>query len=172
MHSEDGLNEQIYNRCVGTRYCSNNCPFKVRRYNWAEYGHAKDNAFFRLLVPRIRIHEVLNVRGRLPLKNNPEVTVRGRGVMEKCSFCVQRIREARANATREGRKGVIHDGEVRPACMEACPTKAIVFGNGNDPEARVTQAAASPRAMRMLEALGVKPSISYLTRVRNVDGPT
>lgn len=170
MHSEDGLNQQIYNRCVGTRYCSNNCPFKVRRYNWLEYSYGKTNPFFRLLVPKIGLGEVLNVRGRLPMKNNPEVTVRHRGVMEKCSFCIQRIREARANATREGRKLVIRDGEVVPACMEACPTGAIVFGNINDPAARVRPLVDSPRAMRLLQTIGVKPSISYLTRVRNDDG--
>jgi molybdopterin-containing oxidoreductase family iron-sulfur binding subunit len=170
MHSEDGLNQQVYNRCVGTRYCSNNCPFKVRRYNWLEYSYGKTNPFFRMLVPKLAMGEILNVRGRLPMKNNPEVTVRHRGVMEKCSFCVQRIREARATATREGRKLQIHDGEVVPACMEACPTGAITFGNVLDPEARVRRLADSPRAMRLLRNLGVKPSISYLTRVRNDDG--
>ncbi len=170
MHSEDGLNQQVYNRCVGTRYCSNNCPFKVRRYNWLEYSYGKTNPFFRMLVPKIAMGEILNVRGRLPMKNNPEVTVRHRGVMEKCSFCIQRIREARANATREGRKLQIHDGEVVTACMEACPTGAITFGNVHDPAARVRPLVESPRAMRLLKAVGVKPSISYLTRVRNDDG--
>ena len=170
MHSADGLNEQIYNRCVGTRYCSNNCPFKVRRFNWFEYSKAQTNAFFRLLVPQLERHAELNTRGRMPLKNNPEVTVRSRGVMEKCSFCVQRIREARAEATRSGRKPhELPDGAVVPACMDACPTDAIVFGDINDPTSRVHALSKSPRAMRLLELTGVKPSISYLTKVRHVE---
>jgi molybdopterin-containing oxidoreductase family iron-sulfur binding subunit len=170
MHSEDGLNQQVYNRCVGTRYCANNCPFKVRRFNWFEYGIARESTLARFLIPQIARHGTLNARGPLPLKNNPEVTVRSRGVMEKCSFCVQRIREARAQATREGRAGKIADGEVRTACMDACPTNAIVFGNANDMGAKVRASADSPRAMFMLEYLGVKPSIAYLTKVRNDDG--
>ena len=168
MHSADGLNQQIYNRCAGTRYCANNCPFKVRRFNWFEYSIPHNNALFALLVPSLDRHAEINTRGRLRMKNNPEVTVRGRGVMEKCSFCVQRIREARAEATRQGRPGQIHDGEVVPACMESCPTGAIVFGDVNDPKSRLHGLAKSPRAMRLLEATAVKPSISYLTKVRNV----
>ena len=168
LHSEDGLNQQVYNRCVGTRYCANNCPFKVRRFNYWEYSARQDNALFRALQPRMERHADLNTRGRMQMKNNPEVTVRSRGVMEKCSFCVQRVREARALATREGRgKDRFPDGAVVPACMEACPTGAIVFGDVNDPDSRVRALAASPRAMRLLEALGVRPAISYLTRVRN-----
>jgi molybdopterin-containing oxidoreductase family iron-sulfur binding subunit len=168
MHSEDGLNQQIYNRCVGTRYCANNCPFKVRRFNFWEYSQPQTNRFFRLLMPQLERHAELNARGRLPLKNNPEVTVRARGVMEKCSFCVQRIREARAEATRAGRKPhELPDGAVVPACMEACPTGAIVFGDAHDPASRVHALAQGPRAMRLLELINVKPSIAYLTRVRN-----
>jgi len=168
MHSEDGLNQQIYNRCVGTRYCANNCPFKVRRYNWFEYSHAKDSWLFKLIVPELERHAELNTRGRLQMKNNPEVTVRSRGVMEKCSFCIQRVREARAEATRTGKsKDELPDGTVVPACMEACPTGAIAFGNINDPESRVSALARSPRAMKLLEMTGVKPAISYLTKVRN-----
>ncbi|MCL4839798.1 MAG: 4Fe-4S dicluster domain-containing protein [Thermoanaerobaculia bacterium] len=168
MHSEDGLNQQIYNRCVGTRYCANNCPFKVRRFNYWEYGKAQESAFFRWLEPRIAHHADLNARAPMQMKNNPEVTVRSRGVMEKCSFCVQRIRAARAEVVRGGGTGDrFPDGAVVPACMEACPTGAIVFGDLNDPGSRIAALAARPRAMRLLEALGVEPSISYLTKVRN-----
>jgi molybdopterin-containing oxidoreductase family iron-sulfur binding subunit len=168
LHSEEGLNQQIYNRCVGTRYCGNNCPFKVRRFNYFEYSKPQDSAFFRWLVPRIARAAELNTREPMQMKNNPEVTVRSRGVMEKCSFCIQRITAARAEATREGRsKDALPDGAVVPACMEACPTGAITFGNVNDPAARVTAQASHPRAMKLLEAVGVKPSISYLTKVRN-----
>jgi molybdopterin-containing oxidoreductase family iron-sulfur binding subunit len=168
LHSEDGLNQQIYNRCVGTRYCANNCPFKVRRYNFWEYSVRQTSALFNWLQPRAVRHADLNTRGRTQMKNNPEVTVRSRGVMEKCSFCVQRIRAAGARATREGRgKDRFADGEAVPACMESCPTGAISFGDINNPESRVRALSDSPRAMRLLEALGVKPAISYLTKVRN-----
>ena len=168
LHSEDGINQQIYNRCVGTRYCANNCPFKVRRFNFWDYSARQTSALFTWLQPRSVRHADLNTRGRMQMKNNPEVTVRSRGVMEKCSFCVQRVRDASARATREGRtKDRFADGEVVPACMESCPTDAIVFGDVNNPESRVRSLSASPRAMRLLEALGVKPSISYLTKVRN-----
>ncbi len=168
MHSADGLNQQIYNRCVGTRYCANNCPFKVRRYNFWEYGKAQESALFRALEPRIKRNAELNTRAPMQMKNNPEVTVRSRGVMEKCSFCIQRIQEAQAAATREG-KDKVHfpDGAVVPACMEACPTGAITFGDVNAPGSKVAALAASPRAMKLLEAINVKPSISYLTKVRN-----
>lgn len=168
MHSADGLNQQIYNRCVGTRYCANNCPFKVRRYNFWEYGKAQESALFRALEPRIKRNAELNTRAPMQMKNNPEVTVRNRGVMEKCSFCIQRIQEAKAAATRDG-KDKVHfpDGAVVPACMEACPTGAITFGDVNAPGSQVAALAASPRAMKLLEALNVKPSVSYLTKVRN-----
>ena len=168
MHSADGLNQQVYNRCVGTRYCANNCPFKVRRYNFWEYGKAQESALFRALEPRIKRNAELNTRAPMQMKNNPEVTVRSRGVMEKCSFCVQRIQEARAAATREGRDKVhFPDGAVVPACMEACPTGAITFGDVNAPGSKVAALAEHPRAMKLLEALNVKPSVSYLTKVRN-----
>jgi molybdopterin-containing oxidoreductase family iron-sulfur binding subunit len=168
MHSEEGLNQQVYNRCVGTRYCANNCPFKVRRYNFWEYSKAQESRLLRLLEPRIAKNAALNARTPMQMKNNPEVTVRSRGVMEKCSFCVQRIKAARSEATRAGRPtDHFPDGTVVPACMEACPTGAIVFGDLNAPGSRVAALAGDPRAMRLLDALGVGPSISYLAKVRN-----
>ena len=119
-------------------------------------------------MPRIAKNAELNTREPMQMKNNPEVTVRSRGVMEKCSFCVQRIRAARAAATREGRsRDHFADGEVVPACMEACSTGAISFGDIHAPESRVAELSKSPRAMKLLDSLGVKPSISYLTKVRN-----
>jgi molybdopterin-containing oxidoreductase family iron-sulfur binding subunit len=145
MHSPDGLNQMIYNRCVGTRYCSNNCPFKVRRFNFFDYTSMKkapENLIF-----------------------NPEVTVRPRGVMEKCTFCVQRIENARMNAKREGRR--VRDGEIQPACEAACPAGAIVFGDLNDPQSRVRVLSKRDRNYRMLEELGIKPSVSYLAKISN-----
>jgi molybdopterin-containing oxidoreductase family iron-sulfur binding subunit len=168
LHSADGLNQQVYNRCVGTRYCANNCPFKVRRFNYWEYSKAQESAFFRWLLPNIARNADLNARSPMQMKNNPEVTVRSRGVMEKCSFCIQRIRAAGAEAVREGRKkDHFPDGAVVPACMEACPAGAITFGDVHHPGSRVAALAAHPRAMRLLDAVGVKPSISYLTKVRH-----
>jgi MoCo/4Fe-4S cofactor protein with predicted Tat translocation signal len=147
VHSEEGLNMQVYNRCVGTRYCANNCPYKARRFNWFDYAH--DDQLQNLVL-------------------NPDVTVRSRGVMEKCTFCVQRIQEAKIEAKREGRS--VADGEIQPACQQSCPAQAIVFGDLNDPKSRVTQLAAGRRAARVLEELNVRPSVAYLNLVRNREG--
>jgi len=144
VHSEEGLNQQVYNRCVGTRYCSNNCPYKVRRFNWFEY--ARDDQLHNLVL-------------------NPGVTVRSRGVMEKCTFCVQRIEQARIEARRLGRE--LADGDIQTACQQSCPTRAISFGDLNDPKSRVAQLRRSGRAYRVLEELNVQPAVSYLTLVRN-----
>ncbi len=147
VHSSEGLNQQVYNRCVGTRYCANTCPYKVRRFNWFDYPHED----------RLQNHSL-----------NPDVTIRSRGVMEKCSFCVQRIQEAKAEARREGRE--VRDGDVVPACQQSCPASAIVFGDLQDPDSRVAQLAAKPRAYSVLEELNVQPSVRYLAHVHN--GPT
>ena len=144
VHSEEGLNQQVYNRCVGTRYCANTCPYKVRRFNWFDY--ARDD--------EMENHSL-----------NPDVTIRTRGVMEKCSFCVQRIQEARSEASREGRE--VRDGDITPACQQSCPAQAIVFGDLKDPESQVAQLAASARAFSVLEELNVRPSIRYLSHVHN-----
>ena len=141
-HNEEGLNAQIYNRCIGTRYCSNNCPYKVRRFNW------------------------VNIRWRKPLdlQLNPEVTVRTRGVMEKCTFCVQRIRQAEYRAKRERRE--IRDGEIQPACAQSCPTRVYTFGDLLDPDAEVTKLTRSdPRRYHLLEELNTKPAVTFLRRI-------
>jgi molybdopterin-containing oxidoreductase family iron-sulfur binding subunit len=146
-HTPEGLNAQIYNRCVGTRYCSNNCPYKVRTFNW------RDAQF-----PR-----------PLDLQLNPDVTVRSRGVMEKCTFCIQRIRYAE-NVARDEQRPVA-DGEIQPACAQTCPARAIVFGDANDPASRVSRLAAGGRTFRALEALNAQPAITYLARVRAPEEP-
>ena len=148
VHSEDGLNQQVYNRCVGTRYCANNCPYKTRRFNWFDYP---------------RREELRN------LALNPDVTVRSRGVMEKCSMCVQRIQEAKAEARREGRE--VADGEIQTACQQSCPAGAIVFGDLNDPESRAAKLHAGPRAYQALSELNVRPGVTYLAGVRNGPEP-
>jgi molybdopterin-containing oxidoreductase family iron-sulfur binding subunit len=142
--SAEGLNQQIYNRCVGTRYCANNCPFKVRRFNWFDY-------------PR---------EDRLQnMALNPHVTVRSRGVMEKCSMCVQRIQEAKSEALARG--APLADGDIDVACAQSCPAQAIVFGDRNDPESRLARLEQDPRHYRVLDELGVKPVVGYLSKVRN-----
>ena len=144
-HSSEGLNVQTYNRCVGTRYCSNNCPYKVRRFNWFEYSR----------VPEKSLRLVLN----------PDVTVRTRGVMEKCTFCIQRIRDGKERAKALGIP--VKDGDIQTACMQTCPTDAIVFGDLNDPESRVAKLAKNDRGYHVLEELNTLPAVTYQTKVRN-----
>ena len=146
VHSEgEQINLQVYNRCIGTRYCGNNCPYIARQFNWFDY--AKD------------MPEPLNYQF------NPDVTVRRRGVMEKCTFCVQRIRRMEEDAKAQGRP--VRDGEVLPACGQACPTNAIVFGLLSDPESRVSHEARNARALQLLlEELGTQPRVVYLKGLR------
>jgi Fe-S-cluster-containing dehydrogenase component len=182
-HSTEGLNQMTYNRCIGTRYCANNCPYKVRRFNWFKYH---DNQQFYQANPAMNTD-----LGRMVL--NPEVTVRSRGVMEKCSFCVQRIQSGKLAAKRDKRS--VKDGEVVTACQAACTSGAIVFGDMNDTESGISKLLkidhykevekdgkkekvfnygidkkiGNPRAYRVLEEIGVKPNIFYLTKIRNKD---
>jgi molybdopterin-containing oxidoreductase family iron-sulfur binding subunit len=147
MHDSEGLNVQVYNRCIGTRFCSNNCPYKVRRFNFLQYANQGVESLKAL--------------------QNPEVTVRRRGVMEKCSYCLQRITRARIEAEKAGRR--IRDGEMVTACQAVCPTRAIRFGDLNDPASDVVAAKASPLGYDLLAELNTRPRTSYLTRVLNPD---
>jgi MoCo/4Fe-4S cofactor protein with predicted Tat translocation signal len=152
VHSDEGLNDMVYNRCVGTRYCSNNCPYKVRRFNYLHYSYGKSPTEKMMM--------------------NPEVTVRARGVMEKCTYCVQRIQQARISARTEHQKGLrpspaIGSGDVKTACQTACPTQAIVFGDLNDPNAPVTRLHSDKRRYDLLYSLGTRPRTGYLARYKN-----
>ena len=163
VHSDEGLNEQIYNRCVGTRYCANNCPYKVRRFNWfnntewfdyelnGEQDSAEDSSLISLAL-------------------NPDVTVRSRGVMEKCSMCVQRIEQARIQAG--GRGAPIVDGAIQTACQQTCPAQAIVFGDMNDPDSAIHAELANPRRYGVLEEFNFRPTVTYLRVVKNTDERT
>jgi MoCo/4Fe-4S cofactor protein with predicted Tat translocation signal len=170
-HSTEGLNQMTYNRCIGTRYCANNCPYKVRRFNWFKYH---DNSQFEDINTSMN-----NDLGKMVL--NPDVTVRSRGVMEKCSLCVQRIQYGKLEAKKENRRPV--DGDIEVACASACPADAILFGDMNDKDSRISKLLkikdtekadyiiekeiGEPRAYHVLEEIGVKPNVTYLTKIRN-----
>jgi len=154
VHSSEGLNHMAYNRCVGTRYCANNCPYKVRRFNWFNYWN--DARFDNYLINE-HTHLVLN----------PDVVTRFRGVMEKCTMCIQRIQAGKLKAKIEKRP--VKDGDIKVACQQTCPTNAIVFGNRNDPNSEVAKALKSERTYYVLEELNVQPGIGYQVKVRNTD---
>ena len=164
-HTETGVNTMTYNRCVGTRYCLNNCPYKVRRFNWYHYNADRSDEILADMFPEMKEHARLNGVWPEQLRFNPEVTVRSRGVMEKCSFCAQRLRKS----SKVYRKLGLSDGEPQTACQQTCPSGAISFGNILDNKGATTANFASPRAFSLLEHVGTRPSIRYLTRVRNID---
>ena len=165
VHTEEGINAMAYNRCIGTRYCANNCPYKVRRFNY--YNYNKDYGYYYGWMDYRESDDMSAARQKLQsLVLNPEVTVRGRGVMEKCTYCVQRTQNGKIMAKAEGRP--LEDGDVKTACQEACASQAIVFGDISDKESRVAKLQRDPRAYAMLEELNVKPRTLYLARVRNV----
>ena len=152
VHSSEGLNHMAYNRCFGTRYCANNCPYKVRRFNWFNYWN--DSRFDNYLNNEFT-----------QLMLNPDVTARSRGVMEKCSMCIQRIQAGKLQAKMDKRK--VKDGDIKTACQSACPANAIIFGDINDPNSEVSKALKNERVYYVLEEINVQPNIGYMTKVRN-----
>ncbi len=185
VHDEEGLNVMVYNRCVGTRYCSNNCPYKVRRFNFFDYqkrpldrlyqsplassteGEWDLKRWFKNPDRGSRPHEEFELS---KLVKNPDVTVRMRGIMEKCTYCIQRIEQAKiARKVAAGPSGDVwvRDGEIQTACQQACPAEAIVFGNLKDDQSEVSRQKALDRTYLVLEFLATKPRTSYLARVRN-----
>jgi molybdopterin-containing oxidoreductase family iron-sulfur binding subunit len=165
-HSSEGLNQMAYNRCIGTKYCANNCPYKVRHFNWMDWNGA--DAFADNLFEDGRRDDINDDLTRMVL--NPDVTVRSRGVMEKCTFCVQRLQEAKLAAKKAGRP--MKDGEARTACQQSCPSDCITFGNVNDKESEIYKIRREEQVERtfyVLEHIHVLPNINYLSKIRNTD---
>jgi len=165
-HSSEGLNQMTYNRCIGTRYCANNCPYKVRRFNWADYTGSDSFANNQEGIISDVTMDMQDDLTRMVL--NPDVTVRSRGVIEKCSFCVQRLQEGKLKAKKESRP--LEDSDVKVACQQACPTNAIVFGNANNKESAITMTRMDNklRTFFSLEMLHVLPNVNYMAKVRNL----
>jgi molybdopterin-containing oxidoreductase family iron-sulfur binding subunit len=156
IHSHEGLNDMVYNRCVGTRYCANNCPYKVRRFNFLDYQNRPEAPGGSLEDSRNNLRKLLF---------NPDVTVRARGVMEKCTFCVQRIQRQKISAKNNNRR--LRDGEIVTACQQACPSNAIVFGDLNDQNSKVSAAHRNKRSYALLDVIYTKPRNLFLARIRN-----
>ena len=171
-HSSEGLNQMTYNRCIGTRYCANNCPYKVRRFNWADYT-GSDSFANNQDELNDAVHYMNDDLTRMVL--NPDVTVRSRGVIEKCSFCVQRLQEGKLKAKKASRPletgGNEKSWDLKVACQQSCPTEAIVFGNVNDSKSAVSahRADNANRLFYSLEQLHVMPNVSYMAKVRNIE---
>ncbi len=173
VHSHEGLNQMVYNRCVGTRYCSNNCPYKVRRFNYFNFSDNQPNYSEQVeasFVGNANIPGPIHIQHKqgiplLKMLNNPDVTVRGRGIMEKCTYCVQRINEARVESKKTN--SPLKDGDIVTACQQACPTQTIVFGNIADRESQVSKLRNDPRAYLLLEELQTRPRTSHLAKLRN-----
>jgi molybdopterin-containing oxidoreductase family iron-sulfur binding subunit len=163
VHNEEGLNVMAYNRCIGTRYCANNCPYKVRRFNFFDFNMRRRDRFYWGPLGPYGMEETLK------MQKNPNVTVRMRGVIEKCTFCVQRLEAAKIERKSQNRAGhlKIPDGGVRTACQDACPAGAIIFGDLSNPESEVSKLQKHELAYSLLDYLNVKPRVKYLARVRN-----
>ena len=161
-HTPDGLNDMAYNRCIGTRYCANNCPYKVRRFNYLNW-HNDWGTPWQQTVGDWRADS--NVPETLRMQHNPNVTVRFRGVMEKCTYCVQRIQHGKILAKNEYR--TVHDGEITTACAQTCPSNAITFGDLNDPQSKVAHTVLMDRRYKLLGEVGTQPRTTYLARIRN-----
>ena len=171
-HSSEGLNQMTYNRCIGTRYCANNCPYKVRRFNWLDYNGADSFADNQKALVGVDTNEVMYQMNddltRMVL--NPDVTVRSRGVIEKCSFCVQRLQDSKLEAKKQQDPTLVRN--VKVACAQACPANAISFGNVNDKQSdvyKIRNVEQVNRNFYVLEQLHVLPNVSYLAKVRNTD---
>ena len=163
VHDGEGLNVMVYNRCIGTRYCANNCPYKVRRFNFFDYNQRQlDKLYLGPLGPK-------GMAETIKMSKNPDVTVRMRGVMEKCTFCVQRIEKAKIDhkvqTQRDGSK--VPEGVIQTACQQSCPADAIVFGDLSDPESRVSRLKKRDLNYKLLDYLNTQPRLSYLAKVRN-----